>query len=127
MPWRGPLGKVGGELALGPLLTLLPDPYAQREAAEAVAELALRTGLIQPALKALHEPGMGAAWRWPARACLGDESWCRALLTAWGSLAPPFRIQALEAALQLPDNLRTLVKLATADAAGKARALWEQL
>ena len=121
------LGKVGGEVALGPLLALLPDPYAQREAAEAVAELALRTGLIQPALKALREPGMGAAWRWPARASLGDESWCRALLTAWGSLAPPFRIQALEAARQLPDNLRMLVKAATGDAAGQARALWEQL
>ena len=121
------LGKVGGELALGPLLALLPDPYAQREAAEAVTELALRTGLIQPALQALHEPGMGAAWRWSARAALGDESWSRALLLAWGSLAPPFRIQALETARHLPDNLRTLVKLATTDAAGKARAHWEQL
>ncbi len=121
------LGKVGGERALGPLLALLPDPYAQREAAEAVAELALRLGLRQPALKALHEPGMGVAWRWSARAALGDEPWCRALLVAWSSLAPPFRIQALEAARQLPDNLRRLVKTATADAAGKARALWEQL
>jgi len=121
------LGKVGGEPALAPLLALLPDPFAQREAAEALAGLALRAGLAERVLPGLREPGLGAAWRWPARAALGDETWCRALGAAWASLAPPFRIQALEAAQQLPERLRAQVKVLTADAQGQVRTLWEGL
>lgn len=121
------LGKVGEGSALPALLALLPDPFAQREAAEAAAELALRTDQAEPALCALREPGLGSAWRWPARALLGDETWLWALVAAWPSLAPPFRLQALEAARRLPDALRAQLKAATANATGQVRALWETL
>jgi HEAT repeat protein len=121
------LGKVGEGASLPALLALLPDPFAQREAAEAAAGLALRTNLAEPALQALREPGLGSAWRWPARAALGDEAWLRALATAWSDLAPPFRLQALEAGRRLPEGLRAQLKAATADAAGQARALWDLL
>ena len=121
------LGKVGGAESLQPLLGLLKDPFAQREAAEAVAEVALRTGQMEAARKALDEPGLGATWRWPARAALGDEAWARALVTEWGRLTPPFRLQALEAGRRLPDELRNRLKAATADATGQARSSWELL
>jgi hypothetical protein len=121
------LGKVGEAEALGPLLALLPDPFAQREAAEAVAEVALRTVQLEAARKALGEPGLGAAWRWSARAALGDEAWARALAIEWPRLAPPFRVQALEAGRRLPAALKVAVKAATADAAGQARTVWETL
>jgi hypothetical protein len=58
---------------------------------------------------------------------LGDEVWCRALVAEWPELSAPFRLQALEAARRLPDELRSRLKAATADAAGQARAAWELL
>ena len=121
------MGKVSDGSALPALLVLLPDPFAQREAADAIAELALRTDQGEQALAALREPGLGAAWRWPARAALGDGTWIRGLVVAWPTLAAPFRLQALEAARRLPEGLRAQVKAATADASGQARALWETL
>ena len=121
------LGKVGAADAIPALLGLLPDPFAQREAAEAVAEVALRSVQADQALAALREQGLGATWRWPARAALGDGSWVLALATAWPTLSPPSRIQALEAARRLPDSLRSQAKGATADAAGQARSVWETL
>jgi len=121
------LGKVGGAESLEAILSLLTDPFAQREAAEAAAEVALRTGRMDAALKALHESGLGAAWRWSARAALGDETWARALIAEWPRLTPPFRIQALEASRSLPEALRSRVKQATADASGQAKAAWDAL
>jgi serine/threonine-protein kinase len=121
------LGKVGEPEAMTPLLALLDDPFAQREAAEAAAELALRTGQVEAARQALREAGLGATWRWPARATLGDEAWIRAVVTEWPGLTAPFRLQALEAARRLPEPLRVPLKAATADAAGQARVAWEQL
>ena len=121
------LGKVGEAEALQPLLALLPDPFAQREAAEAIAELAPRTGQVEAAREGLCEPGLGATWRWAARATLGDSAWVAALKAEWHGLAPAFRLQALEAGRRLPDDLRTAVKAATADAAGQARGVWESL
>lgn len=121
------LGKVGGAEALQPLLALLADPFAQREAAEAAAAVASRTGQVEVAMKALREPGLGHAWRWPARATLGDEAWAMALLAGWSGLTPPSRLQALEAGRLLPETLRARVKAATADATGQARATWETL
>lgn len=121
------LGKVGEAEALEPLVALLADPFAQREAAEAAADLALRTGRVDAAKQALREPGLGAPWRWAARAALGDEAWSRALVAEWPDLSAPFRLQALEAARRLPDDLRSRLKAATADAAGQARVAWELL
>lgn len=121
------LGKVGNAESLTVLVGLLPDPFAQREAGEAVAEVGLRTGQVLQAREALSEPGMGAAWRWGARAALGDEAWVAALLQAWPGLAPPFRVQALEASRRLPEALRSAVKAATAGAAGQIREAWEGL
>ncbi len=121
------LGRVGAAEALRPLLGLLTDPFAQREAAEAAADVALRTGQVEAAMTALAEPGLGSAWRWPARTALGDEAWVRALAMEWPRLTPPFRLQALEACRRLPEGLRAAAKAATADAAGQARALWESL
>lgn len=121
------LGKVGEAGSLGLLLALLEDPFAQREAAEAVADVALRTGQVEAARRDLGEPGLGAPWRWSARAALGDEAWCRALATEWPRLTAPFRVQALEACRRLPGPLRSGVKSATADATGQARAVWETL
>jgi len=121
------LGKVGGAEALRALLALLTDPFAQREAAEASAEVALRTGQLDAAREALAEPGLGAAWRWGARAALGDEAWARALVDAWPRLTPPFRLQALEASRNLPEALKAGVKAATANASGQARSAWELL
>jgi Protein kinase domain len=121
------LGKVGEAGSLGLLLALLADPFAQREAAEAVAEVALRTGQVEAARRDLGEPGLGAPWRWSARAALGDEAWAGALAAEWPRLSPPFRLQALEASRRLPDALRGAVRSATADATGQARTAWEAL
>jgi hypothetical protein len=121
------LGKVGEAETLMALLALLSDPFAQREAADAAAEVAMRTVQLEAARKALGEPGLGAAWRWSARAALGDEAWARALVAEWPRLTPPFRIQALEAGRRLPEHLKGAVKAATADATGQARTLWESL
>jgi len=121
------LGKVGDATCLGALLALLPDPYAQREAAEAAADVALRTAQMETALQSLREPGLGSAWRWAARAALGDEAWARALASEWPRLSPPFRLQALEAARRLPEGLRAGAKAATAEVTGQARAAWDML
>jgi hypothetical protein len=121
------LGKVGEPGSLKLLLELLADPFAQREAAEAAAEVALRSGQTEAARRVLAEPGLGAPWRWPARAVLGDEEWVRALEAEWPRLTPPSRLQGLEASRRLPNHLRRAVREATADATGKARAVWETL
>lgn len=121
------LGKVGEAGSLGSLFALLTDPFAQREAAEAAAEVALRTGQLEEARRALGEPGLGAPWRWSARAALSDEDWVRALQAQWERLAPPFRLQALEASRRLPDHLKAAVKSAASDATGQARLVWETL
>jgi hypothetical protein len=121
------LGKVGEADSLRPLLALLADPFAQREAAEAAAEVALRTGQVEAAREALREIGLSASWRWPARAALGDEAWTRALTVEWPGLPTPFRLQALEAARRLPEDQRARLKAATADAAGQVRAVWDLL
>ena len=121
------LGKVGESQSLQPLLALLEDPFAQREAAEAAALVAQRTGDLVTAQKALEEPGLGAAWRWPARALLGDQTWVKALAAEWERLTPPFRLQALEAARNLPDELKVSVKAATAGASGQAKSVWDCL
>jgi len=121
------LGKVGGSEVLPILLAQLSDPFAQREAAEAAAEVALRIGQADAAREALREPGLGATWRWSARAALGDEAWVRAVTAEWTGLAAPFRLQALEAGRRLPDDLRARLRAATADATGQARAAWETL
>ncbi len=121
------LGKVGGGEALPALLALLTDLFARREAAEGAAELALRTGQAEAARQALREPGLGDAWRWSARAALEDPDWLRALAAAWPSLTATLRLQALEAARQLPPEQRSAVKAFAADAAGKARSVWDLL
>ncbi len=121
------LGKVGAAESLGCLLALLGDPFAQREAAEAAAEVALRTSQIDETRRALAESGLGAAWRWPARAVLGDEAWLQALQLEWPRLTPPFRLQALEAGRRLPEALRARLKAVTQDATGQVRAIWDTL
>jgi serine/threonine-protein kinase len=121
------LGKVGEADAVPLLLPLLSDPFAKQEAAEAVAEVALRTGQVEAALGALREPGLGSAWRWSPRAVLGDAAWVAALTAGWATLTPPFRLQALEASRRLPEGLRLQVKVATAEVTGQARGVWEQL
>ena len=125
------LGEVGDGTALSPLLALLPDPFAQREAAEAAAHLALRAGLEAEALAALREPGLGATWRWGPRAALGDAAWAEALRAAWPSLTPPLRVQALEAAQRLPGSVRASVKALlapqVAPAGGHLKRLWDAL
>lgn len=121
------LGRVGEGSALPPILALLADPFTQREAAEAAAALALRSGQEESALASLGEPGLGAVWRWAARAALGDAAWVEALLAAWPGLAQPFRMQALEAARALPPALRAQVKARTVDATGQARQVWDSL
>jgi hypothetical protein len=121
------LGCVGEAAALVPLYALLEDPFARQEAAEAAAQLALRTHRAAEALGALEEPGLGSPWRWTPRARLGDAAWARALVVAWPTLAQPFRRQALEAAAALPAALKAQVKAATADATGHAKQAWEAL
>jgi hypothetical protein len=104
------LGAVGTEAALPALLALLPDPFAQREAAEAASLIAVRTGTRDRVLAAFQEPGLGPPWRWGARARLGDEAWGRALVKAWAELSLPLRIQGLEAGRLLPEAIRTRLK-----------------
>ena len=118
---------MGGEAALEALLALVKDPFAQGDAAEAAAAVALRTGQASRVLAALREPGLGSAWRWGPRAALGDATWAGALVVAWPGLAQPFRLQALQAAVRLPEELRRQVKAATADASGQVLGAWQQL
>jgi hypothetical protein len=125
------LGVVGTPAALPALAALLPDPFAQREAAEAVSLIALRAGDAALALPALQEPGVGSAWRWAPRARLGDATWTAALAEAWGSLAMQQRIQALEAARLLPEplrvSLRARLQAGSERAGGQLQRLWELL
>jgi hypothetical protein len=125
------LGAVGTQAALPSLLGLLSDPFAQREAAQAVSFIASRTGASERVLEALGEPGVGVPWRWAPRARLGDESWLAALLEAWDTLSMPLRIQALEAARLLPDapraRLRAQLQSGTERAGGQLQHLWESL
>lgn len=125
------LGDVGGVEALEPLFGLLEDPFARQEAAEAVSRIALRTGQEERVRERLAEPGLGNPWRWAARARLGDEGWLEGLLQAWPTLAEAPRIQALEAALELPrslrERLRDLLKAEVTRRGGHLRALWERL
>ncbi len=125
------LGAVGGEAALAVVLGLLDDPFARAEAAEAASRMALRLGRAGEVLPRLREPGLGSPWRWPARARLGDGAWAAALPKAWAGLAAPLRLQALEAARELPEALRQRLRNGLqpqADGAGPAlRELWQQL
>jgi hypothetical protein len=125
------LGEVGTALCLPTLLGMLGDPYARAEAAEAASAVALRCERVQEALGALREPGMGASWRWIARARLGDSDWVDAFRREWHTLAAPLRVQALTAAQQLPEPLRGGIRaLAGAEAqraGGNLKQAWESL
>ena len=125
------LGVVGTPAALPALAALLPDPFAQREAAEAASLIAVRAGDAALALPDLQEPGVGSAWRWAPRARLGDATWVSALAQAWGGLAMQQRIQALEAARLLPEpvraGLRARIQAGAERAGGQLQRLWEML
>ena len=125
------LGAVGTEAALPSLLTLLPDPFAQREAAEAASLIALRTGAQDQVLPALQDPGLGSSWRWASRARLGDAAWVAALIQGWDTLSTPMRLQALEAALLLPSTPRAELKARLQGVAersgGQLQRLWSSL
>ncbi|WP_005036217.1 serine/threonine-protein kinase [Holophaga foetida] len=124
------LGQIGGSPSLVPLLSLLEDPFARAEAAEALSLIALRTGQGPEILGRLQEGGLGNPWRWVPRARLGDEAWVEALESGWEALAPPLKLQALEASRLLPEPLRGRVKALTRDLAGRSshqRQVWEGL
>lgn len=125
------LAEVGGPEALDPLLALLEDPFARQEAAEAASRIALRAGRMEEVRLRLAEPGLGNPWRWAARARLGDEAWVEALLAGWAALGEAPRVQALEAARELPEGLRARVREATAREAqrrgGHLREAWARL
>lgn len=104
------LGAVGGSDSLEAALDLLKDPFARAEAAEAASRIALRLGRGGEALARLREPGLGSPWRWAPRARLGDAAWAEALPREWPDLSPPQRLQALEAARELPESLRESLK-----------------
>lgn len=104
------LGVSGEAEALPELLALKEDPYCAREAMEAAARIALRTGREGEVRPALWEGDLGQPQRWSARALLGDEVWQEALEAAWERLPPPKRLQALEAAKGLPETLRKRLK-----------------
>lgn len=112
------LGKVGGPDSLPILLDLLEDPFARGEAAEAVAQVALRTGTQEAALERLGRAGLGEPWYWGPRARLGDVRWVEALASEWDRLPQPKRLQALEAATLGPESLRQRVKAVLRDRAG---------
>jgi hypothetical protein len=114
------LGEAGEGMALGPLLALRDDPYCAREALEAAARIALRTGREGEVRQALWEGGLGQPLRWTARALLGDEGWATALREAWPGLSAPQRLQALEAARALPEPLRAPLKVALGSGLGGA-------
>ena len=109
------LGAVGGPDSLPALLALLEDPFARAEAAEAASRVAQRHGGGPRVIEALGEAGLGAAWRWAPRARLGDERWAEALRREWPGLAQAARIQALEAACLLPEELRAGIRAAVVE------------
>jgi len=124
------LGGIGSRNVLPELLKLLTDPFSRAEAADALSFIALREGLEMEIISALREDGLGSSWRWMARARMGDASWVEALRSAWGTLPPPLRLQALESVQQLPQSLRAQVK-AFIDpgtlASPSLRQAWESL
>lgn len=109
------LGQVGGPDSLEPLRPLLATPFANKEAAEALSAIALRTGRVAEVLSWLKEEGLGDTKLWASRARLGDEAWAQSLLKQWSLLPMPQKIQALEAAHELPQTLRRQVKDALRD------------
>lgn len=125
------LAEVGGPEALAPLLELLEDPFVRQEAAEAASRIALRADRLEEVRFRLAEPGLGNPWRWAARARLGDRAWVEALLEAWPGLGAAPRVQALEAARELPELLRARVREATGIEAqrrgGHLREAWARL
>ena len=125
------LGGVGGEASLDAVLALLGDPFARGDAADAASRIALRLERREEVLARLREPGLGSTWRWGPRARLGDASWAEALPRTWQSLTPPQRLQALEAARELPQGLREHLRRRLqpwVEAAGPSqRELWQQL
>jgi hypothetical protein len=122
------LGEVGEAKALSALLALRDDPYCAREALESAARIALRTGRDADVRSALWEGDLGQPLRWGARALLGDEGWVGALRTAWPKLSTTQRLQALEAARQLPESLRASVKSSLgAGLSGAALEAWQRL
>jgi len=125
------LGRVGGEASLEAVGDLLEDPFARAEAAEALSRIGLRLGRTSQALARLREPGLGAPWRWTARARLGDTAWAKAVLSEWDSLAAPQRLRLLEAAGELPGELRGELKRAlhpwASGAGAAARKAWGEL
>lgn len=125
------LGTIGGAAGLEAVLALLEDPFTHGEAAEAASRIALRLGRGPELLARLREPGLGSTWRWAARARLGDKSWAEALPRAWQALAAPHRLQALEAAKELPQGLREQLRKKlqpmTEGAGPTLRELWQQL
>ncbi len=127
----GALGLVGSGDSLPILLGMLGDPFARGEAAESASLVAQRSGRTAEALAALKEPGLGAPWRWSARARLGDEAWAEAFRDEWSALPVALRTQALGAALQLPEALRVGVKAITGTgiqrAGGHLRQAWDSL
>lgn len=125
------LAEVGGSESLDPLLALLDDPFARQEAAEAASRIAHRTNRLEEVRSRLAEPGLGNPWRWAARARVGDGAWVEALLAAWPGLGEAPRVQALEAARNLPEGLRARVREATGTEAqrrgGRLREAWARL
>lgn len=124
------LGAVGRRASLPALFRLLQDPFSRAEAADSASLIALREGLVEDALSVLREEGLGASWRWPARARLGDEAWVQALFKAWEGLAAPLRLQAVEASRLLPEALRAQVKTFTESislSSPTLRRVWEEL
>lgn len=124
------LGQIGGGSSLPHLLSLLEDPFARSEAAEAISLIATRIGKEEEVLAALREEGLGSPWRWVPRTRLGDETWVQALESAWETLPPPLKLQALEASRLLPEPMRTRVKALTRELAGRSshqRQAWEGL
>ncbi len=125
------LGRVGGTASLEAVAAFLEDPFARAEAADALSRIGLRLGRGPEVVDRVREPGLGSPWRWPARARLGDATWARAVASNWDSLAAPLRLQVLEAARELPEELRREVKVALQEwasgAGGAARQAWDGL
>ncbi len=122
------LGEVGEGPALSALLALRDDPYCAREALESAARIARRIGREGEVRSALWEGDLGQPLRWGARALLGDEGWVGALRNAWPKLSTTQRLQALEAARQLPEPMRISLKpLLGAGLSGATLEAWQRL